>query len=191
MKLKIKMYTDGSCKDNKVGQGIGGYGSIIFFLGEKHEINGCFENTTNNRMELIAVIKSFEHLNKLLRDYNFKNAAATLIKKDIFIDLYSDSTYLVDAFNKHWIESWQKKNWKVKGGNLRSNYDLWIELLAIIEGYKINFIWIKGHAGNKENNRCDEIAYEAMINKHKKSLDLIKNNYNSQQMNFFDASKSV
>ena len=108
------------------------------------EISGAYEKTTNNRMELLAAIVGLEALNRPCE-----------------VELYSDSKYLVDAFNAGWVDSWIKKGWKRAGGEPVKNISLWKRLLAAKEPHQVNFIWVKGHAGHPQNERCDELATKA------------------------------
>ena len=138
---KVTIYTDGACRGNP---GKGGYGCVLLFTdknSETHrkEFSQGYSNTTNNRMELLAVITGVEAL-----------------KFPCELKIYSDSKYVVDAFNKNWIDGWIKRNWKkVK------NIDLWKRLLADLEKHSYKFIWVEGHAGNKENETCDTLATTA------------------------------
>ena len=139
---KVKIYTDGACSGNP---GPGGLGIVIINGDIRHEIACGFRKTTNNRMEILAVIKALEFL-----------------KKDCEVDLYSDSKYVTDAINKKWIYKWQKNNWHRKGAPDVLNIDLWIRLLKLMERHKINFVWVKGHSNNCENERCDFLARQAI-----------------------------
>lgn len=142
----VKLYSDGSSKGNP---GPGGFGTILQYEDNKgvlHEktISMGFDNTTNNRMELMGCIAGFEALNRPCR-----------------VEVISDSKYLVDAFNQNWIESWVKNNWhRGKSGPVK-NVDLWKRLLAAIETHEVSFTWVKGHADNPENERCDKMAQAA------------------------------
>ena len=133
----IVLYTDGAAKGNP---GPGGYGAVLKFGKHRKELSEGFRLTTNNRMELLAVIKGLE-----------------AIKSDQHkISVYSDSKYVVDAINKGWLSSWIKKNYKGK-----KNVDLWQRILPLLKKHQVSFIWVKGHAGNVENERCDVLAVEA------------------------------
>jgi ribonuclease HI len=133
----IHIYTDGAASGNP---GPGGYGIVMLYKGHRKEISGGFSHTTNNRMELLAVIVALEHLKR--------DRASVLV--------HSDSKYVVDAFEKRWIDGWIKKDFKkVK------NTDLWLRLLALCKKHHVSFKWVKGHADNVENNRCDELAVAA------------------------------
>ena len=138
---KVEIYTDGACSGNP---GSGGYGIILRYNGKEKEISGGEKMTTNNRMELMAVISSLEALNE-----------------PCAVDLYTDSQYVANAINLGWLDSWQKKGWKRKGGEVK-NLDLWVRLVPLLEKHRVNFIWVKGHADNEFNNRCDELARGAI-----------------------------
>lgn len=145
----VSIFTDGAAKGNPDGPG--GYGVVLQYkdnngiLHEK-ELSQGYKRTTNNRMELMAAIAGLEALNR-----------------PCLIDLYSDSKYLVDAFNEKWIENWVKNDWKRgKSGPVR-NVDLWQRLLKALEPHKVNFIWVKGHDGHPENERCDKLACKAAL----------------------------
>lgn len=135
---KVTIYTDGSSLGNP---GPGGYGAILMYNGHKKEISGGEAHTTNNRMELSAVI-----------------FALSLLKEPCEVDLYSDSKYVVDSITKGWVYSWQKKGWKKADRSPALNVDLWEKLLPLLSTHKVNFIWVKGHADNIYNERCDELA---------------------------------
>jgi ribonuclease HI len=115
------------------------------YKGTEKEFSGSEIMTTNNRMELIAVISALEALNE-----------------PCMVDLYTDSQYIANAINLGWLESWKKKDWKRKGGELK-NVDLWIRLTPLLEKHKVSLIWVKGHADNEYNNRCDELARNAAL----------------------------
>ena len=134
----VDLYTDGACSGNP---GIGGYCAILIYKGIEKVISGSENETTNNRMELLAAIKGLDAL-----------------KEPCCVNLYSDSQYLVDAFNLGWIKDWQLKGWKTAGKKDVKNIDLWQELVALNSKHKILFIKVKGHADNEYNNRCDKIA---------------------------------
>ncbi len=144
---KVQIYTDGSARGNPDGPG--GYGTILQFMDQKgilHEktMSGGYKRTTNNRMELLAAIKGLEALNRPCQ-----------------VELYSDSKYLVDAFNQHWIENWIANHWnRGKSGPVK-NIDLWERLLKAKEPHQVSFIWVKGHAGHPLNERCDKLATSA------------------------------
>jgi ribonuclease HI len=138
----ITIYTDGAAKGNP---GPGGYGTILDYKGKEKELSEGFRMTTNNRMELLAVIIGLE-----------------AIKKDGWqVLVVSDSKYVVDAVEKGWVMSWEKKNFKGK-----KNEDLWRRFLKVYYRHKVRFQWIKGHAGHPQNERCDRLAVEAAESPH-------------------------
>jgi len=134
---KVTIYTDGACSGNP---GPGGWGAILMYGKSKKELSGGELSTTNNRMELTAVIKALEAL-----------------KEPCEVMLYTDSQYVANAINLGWLESWKSKGWKRKGGEVK-NLDLWITLVPLLEKHKVTFEWVKGHSDNEYNNRCDELA---------------------------------
>ena len=145
--MLVKIYTDGAARGNPDGPG--GYGTILSCVdakGEEHirEYSKGYKKTTNNRMELMAAIAGLEALNRPCQ-----------------VELYSDSKYLVDAFNQHWIDSWIKKNWVNSQKKPVKNPDLWKRLLKAKEPHLVKFIWVKGHDGHPQNERCDELATAA------------------------------
>ncbi len=134
---RIAIYTDGAARGNP---GKGGYGIVLMYGKHYKEQSAAYRLTTNNRMELLAVIEGI-----------------TMIKSDdIPIDLYTDSRYVSDAINKGWLKNWEKKNFKNK-----KNPDLWKRLIPLLHKQKVTFHWVKGHAENTHNNKCDELATEA------------------------------
>lgn len=144
--MKVDIYTDGSSRGNP---GPGGYGAVLRYIdskGEVHEreLSAGYRETTNNRMELMGAIAALEAL-----------------LKPCEVTLTSDSKYLTDAFNKGWITSWQKKNWRKSDGKPVLNQDLWQRLLKAMEPHKVTFKWVEGHAGHPENERCDCLATQA------------------------------
>lgn len=145
--MKVTIYTDGAARGNPDGPG--GYGAVLEYRdskGELHvkELSAGYKKTTNNRMELLAVIRALEALNRPCE-----------------IDLYSDSKYVIDAFNQRWIYSWMKKGWKKSDNKPVKNIDLWKKLLSVKEPHQITFHWVKGHDGHPQNERCDELATTA------------------------------
>lgn len=134
---EIILYTDGACSGNP---GKGGWGAILFYNGIKKEISGGEGNTTNNRMELTAVIKGLEAL-----------------KEPCKVDIYSDSAYVVNAFLQNWVGSWQNNGWKSSKGKVL-NIDLWQRLLQLVSIHSVSWHKVKGHADNEYNNRCDSLA---------------------------------
>ncbi len=135
---KVIIYTDGACSGNP---GAGGWGALLFYGEHKKELNGGEEETTNNRMELTAVIKGLEAL-----------------RYPCDVELYSDSAYTVNAFTEGWVYSWEKNGWKKADGKEVLNIDLWKKLLFLTRIHDVVFIKVKGHADNEYNNRCDELA---------------------------------
>ncbi|MCD8335415.1 MAG: ribonuclease HI [Clostridiales bacterium] len=134
----VTLYTDGACSGNP---GAGGWAAILLFGGHKKELSGGERATTNNRMELTAVIKGLEAM-----------------KEPCIVELYSDSKYILDALEKGWAVGWRKRGW-VKGNKEPAlNPDLWARLLDLCEVHKVNLHWVKGHASNEYNNRCDQLA---------------------------------
>lgn len=145
--MNVKIYTDGAARGNPDGPG--GYGTIITYEDTKgvlhtREYSGGFKKTTNNRMELMAAIAGLEALTK-----------------PCSVELYSDSKYLVDAFNQKWIDGWIKKGWKRGKNEPVKNIDLWKRLLEAKKGHMVTFIWVKGHDGHEQNERCDQLATSA------------------------------
>lgn len=139
---KVNIYTDGACSGNP---GPGGWGCILEFGPHTKELSGYMAGTTNNRMELLAAISGLGAL-----------------KEPCDVTLYSDSNYMVQAFNDHWIEGWQKKGWKTSSGGKVENQDLWLILLAQTRKHHVTFVKVKGHADHPQNNRCDELATSAI-----------------------------
>ena len=145
--MQVKIYTDGAARGNPDGPG--GYGAVLEYVdlkGTLHtkELSQGYKKTTNNRMELMAVIVALEALNRPCE-----------------VELYSDSKYVVDAFNQHWIDSWLKKGWKRGKNEPVKNADLWKRLLKAKEPHQVTFIWVKGHDGHSQNERCDTLATTA------------------------------
>ena len=145
--MLVKIYTDGAARGNPDGPG--GYGTVLEYVDTKgvlhtKEISQGYKKTTNNRMELMAVIAGLEALNRPCE-----------------VELYSDSQYVVNAFNQHWIEGWIKKGWKRGKNEPVKNVDLWKRLLAAKEKHDVTFIWVKGHDGHPQNERCDYLATSA------------------------------
>jgi len=142
--MKVKLYSDGAARGNPDGPG--GYGAILTYLDTKgilheKELTAGYVKTTNNRMELMAVIVGLEALNRPCE-----------------VEVYSDSKYVVDAFNQHWIDGWLKKGWKRGKNEPVKNVDLWKRLLKAKEQHQVTFVWVKGHAGHDYNERCDQLA---------------------------------
>lgn len=135
---KVEIYTDGACSGNP---GPGGWGAVLVYNENKKELSGASKSTTNNRMELTAVIE-----------------ALNALKEPCEVTLTTDSKYVCDAINKGWVYSWKKNNWKKADKKPALNVDLWEELLILLEKHEVEFIWVKGHSGHKYNERCDELA---------------------------------
>ena len=134
----VTLYTDGACSGNP---GPGGWGAILEYNGVQKELSGGEENTTNNRMELTAVIQGLKAL-----------------KEPCIVELYSDSKYVIDGLSKGWAASWRKNGWKKADKKPALNPDLWEQLLDLVEKHQVQYHWVKGHAENPKNNRCDELA---------------------------------
>ena len=135
---KVTIYTDGSCSGNP---GNGGWGAILMHAGKKKELSGGERNTTNNRMELMAAIMALKQL-----------------KVTCEVDLYSDSAYMVNAFNLGWVDTWKANGYRGSDKKQIKNLELWLELFSLTATHKVNFIKVKGHADNEFNNRCDQLA---------------------------------
>lgn len=145
--MKVTIYTDGAARGNP--EGPGGYGTLLQYIDSKgvlheREYSAGYKKTTNNRMELLAAIVGLEALTKPCE-----------------VELISDSKYLTDAFNRNWIDGWLKKNWKTSGNKPVKNIDLWKRLLAAKEPHSVSFVWVKGHDGHPQNERCDTLATTA------------------------------
>lgn len=138
---KIEIYTDGACTGNP---GKGGFGAVLIYNGNEKQISCGYRKTTNNRMELLAAIE-----------------ALRLLKEPCNVELYSDSKYLTDAINKKWLDSWISNGWRKSDKKPVLNTDLWEMLLELLKKHRVNFIWVKGHAGNKYNELCDALAVQA------------------------------
>ena len=139
---EVIIYTDGACSGNP---GPGGWGTILMYKDNKKEISGGLKNTTNNVMELTAVIEGLK-----------------LLKFPCNVHLYSDSSYVLNAFNQNWIKNWVNNNWKTSDKKEVKNKELWQELLSLTKTHKVTFHKVKGHADNEFNNRCDELARMAI-----------------------------
>jgi len=138
---KVKIYTDGACSGNP---GPGGYGTVLKYNGQEKELSGGYKRTTNNRMELMAVIVGLESL-----------------KERCIVDVYSDSKYIVDAVIKGWAKRWEQKGWMRNKKEAAKNPDLWERLLDLLDEHQVQMHWVKGHAGHSENERCDRLAVQA------------------------------
>ncbi|MBR1443061.1 MAG: ribonuclease HI [Firmicutes bacterium] len=142
---EVTIYTDGACSGNP---GKGGYGVVMMYNGHRKELSEGFRKTTNNRMELLAVI-----------------AALRALKESCKVMLYSDSQYVINGIVKGWAVKWRKNNWIKSDKKKAINTDLWGELLDLLEKHDVKFIWVKGHADNVENERCDRLAVAAAAGK--------------------------
>ena len=136
--MNVTIYTDGACSGNP---GPGGYGAILMYGSHKKELSGGDANTTNNRMELMGVITALKALNRPCQ-----------------VDLYTDSQYVVNAIEKGWAKKWQSNGWMRNKKDKALSPDLWQMLLDLLEVHQVTFHWVKGHAENPYNNRCDELA---------------------------------
>lgn len=139
---EVIIYTDGACSGNP---GPGGWGAVLMYKENKKEISGGDNSTTNNIMELTAVIEALK-----------------LLKFECNVKLYSDSAYVVNAFNQKWIYGWIKRGWKTSGNEQVKNKELWQELYNLTKKHNVEFIKVKGHSDNEYNNRCDELARNAI-----------------------------
>lgn len=142
----VQIFSDGACSKNP---GPGGWASILKHKNHELKISGNEKNTTNNRMELIAIIK-----------------ALSALKKPCSVQIFTDSKYIVNSINLGWAKKWQQNNWMKNKKNKALNSDLWQKLLELIQKHKTEFIWIKGHNGHPENELCDKIA----VNEYKKLI---------------------
>lgn len=138
---QIEIYTDGACRGNP---GPGGYGAVLKYRQHRKEISGGFRETTNNRMEIYAAIAALEQLIEPCE-----------------ITLYSDSRYLVDTISKRWLANWRRRGWIKADRQPVLNVDLWRRLEEAMAPHRLKFVWVRGHASNAENNRCDELAVAA------------------------------
>lgn len=141
---KVEIYTDGACSGNP---GAGGWGAILIYRGHRKELSGYDPETTNNRMELTAVI-----------------SALGALKEPCDVTLTTDSKYVCDGIEKGWARSWRARGWKKSDNKPALNSDLWQKLLDLSEIHRVRFVWIKGHAGHPENERCDSLAVAEYMN---------------------------
>jgi len=139
---EVEIYTDGACSGNP---GPGGYGAILFYGEHQKEISGGEKATTNNRMEIQAVIEALQ-----------------LLKEPCKATIYSDSAYVVNCFQQNWLKGWLRNGWKNSKGQPVENQDLWQSLWALMQKHTVAYVKVKGHSDNKWNNRCDELAREAI-----------------------------
>ncbi len=137
----VVIYTDGACSGNP---GPGGYGVVLLFGEHRKELSGGFRKTTNNRMELLGAIEGLRAL-----------------KERCSVKLHTDSQYVVNAIEKGWAAKWRANGWMRNKTDKAVNPDLWEQLLTLCEQHKVEFVWVRGHAGNKENERCDQLAVAA------------------------------
>ena len=135
---KVEIYTDGACRGNP---GKGGWGAILVYGGREKELSGGEIETTNNRMELSAVI-----------------AALSALKEPCEVTLTTDSQYVVNAIEKGWLEAWQSKGWRKSDKGAVLNVDLWQQLVVLLDEHKVSFVWVRGHNGHPYNERCDRLA---------------------------------
>lgn len=138
---QVVIYTDGACSGNP---GPGGYGAVLLFNGHRKELSGGFRRTTNNRMELLGAIEALRAL-----------------KERCSVKLHTDSQYIVNAIEKGWATKWQANGWMRNKKEKAVNPDLWEQLLTLCQHHKVEFIWVRGHNGDKENERCDRLAVAA------------------------------
>ena len=141
---KVTIYTDGACSGNP---GPGGYGAVLIYNGNEKEISGGEKSTTNNKMEMMGVIKALE-----------------MLKEKCDVEVYSDSAYVVNSINNKWVYSWKKNNWIKSDKSKAKNIELWERLLELIDYHNVKFVKVKGHADNEYNNRCDKLAVKAREN---------------------------
>lgn len=145
MSSTIQLYTDGACKGNP---GPGGYGAVLVLGARRKELSGGFRKTTNNRMELLACVEGLRALRQ----------PSTVV-------LTSDSKYVVQGIEKGWAVRWRSNGWKLSPSKMAKNIDLWEQLLNLCETHKVQMVWVKGHSGHVENERCDELAVNAASQK--------------------------
>lgn len=143
MQTKVTIYADGACLGNP---GPGGWGAVLLDGGPRKEISGGFRRTTNNRMELLAVIQALESLQKVSS-----------------VDVFTDSKYLHDAVNKGWLVKWRRNGWQTSERKPVKNQDLWLRLNALLQKHDVRFAWVRGHAGDPENERSDRLAGAAAL----------------------------
>lgn len=137
----VVIYTDGACSGNP---GPGGYGVVLLYNGHRKELSGGFRRTTNNRMELLGAIEGLRAL-----------------KDNCSVKLHTDSQYVVNAIEKGWAAKWRANGWMRNKKEKAVNPDLWEQLLALCQQHKVEFVWVRGHSGNRENERCDQLAVAA------------------------------
>lgn len=140
---KVELFTDGACSGNP---GPGGWGVVLRYNGQEKELSGGHPETTNNRMELTAVIEGLSAL-----------------KEPCEVTLTSDSRYIIDSIQKGWARSWKQNGWRKADKKPALNADLWDTLLSLLDVHKVNFVWVRGHEGHEENERCDRLAVQASM----------------------------
>ena len=143
---QVDIYTDGGCDPNP---GPGGYGAVLLHRQKRAEISGGFRQTTNNRMEIYAAIKGLE-----------------LLKRPCLVTVHSDSQYVVKAMMAGWVLGWKKRHWWRTKQERACNADLWQRLVALCQLHRVKFVWVRGHAGNRENERCDQLSTAALRKPH-------------------------
>lgn len=142
MKKKVEIYTDGACSGNP---GVGGWGVVMLYKNHRKEVSGAEPQTTNNRMELTAIIQGLK-----------------LLKEPCIVTIYSDSAYSVEPFLQGWINGWVMRGWRTASKDEVKNVDLWKELLSLMQIHEVSYVKVKGHADNELNNRCDTLARGAI-----------------------------
>lgn len=142
MKKRVEIYTDGACSGNP---GLGGWAAVLLYRGNRKEISGALADTTNNRMELTAIIEGLK-----------------MLKEPCTVTVYSDSAYSLDPFLKNWLDGWIARGWRTASKEPVKNVDLWQELIALTKIHEVSFVKVKGHADNELNNRCDLLARTAI-----------------------------
>jgi len=157
----VEIYTDGGCEPNP---GAGGYGVVLLHPKKRAEASGGFRLTTNNRMEIFAAIAGLE-----------------MLKQPCKVTLYSDSQYLVDAIMKGWAVKWRKNDWWLNNKERAKNIDLWERLLPLCETHQVEFRWVRGHAGNVENERCDQLSMAALRQPNLRTDDGYENKPESEE----------
>ncbi|MGL5080483.1 MAG: ribonuclease HI [Microcoleaceae cyanobacterium] len=143
---QVVIYTDGACSGNP---GSGGYGVVLIYGSHRKELSGGFRRTTNNRMEIMGSIAGLE-----------------ILKSPCLVTLYTDSQYLVDTMMKGWAKRWRTNGWKRNAKEAAKNPDLWQRLLDLCDYHQVKFVWVRGHAGNEENECCDRLAVQASKQKN-------------------------
>lgn len=147
----VEIYTDGACSGNP---GPGGWGAILMYNGHEKEISGALAHTTNNRMELLAAIEALQ-----------------ILKEPCTVKIYSDSAYMCNAFNKRWLDTWQRNGWQTSKKQPVENDDLWKRLLELRQTHSLTLIKVAGHSNNDYNNRCDTLARKAIVDMRRRKKD--------------------